>query len=99
MTIAGQSAGAMSVTTLLSMPAAAGLFRRVIAPSGAGHHVLSTASAAKVTAALADRLAVRPTVEGFAAVPGGQLIAAQSALSASIAAAPNPRCGGKSGEA
>src|SRR5664279_4609227 len=96
-TIAGQSAGAMSVTTLLSMPAAAGLFRRVIAQSGAGHHVLSTPTAAKVTAALADRLAVRPTVEGFAAVPGGQLIAAQAALSASIAAAPNPAVWGEIG--
>ena len=68
-TIAGQSAGAMSVTTLLSMPAAAGLFRRAIAQSGAGHHVLPAATAAKVTTALADRLGVEPTVEGFAAVP------------------------------
>ena len=96
-TIAGQSAGAMSVTTLLSMPAAAGLFRRAIAQSGAGHHALSAASAAKVTTALADRLAVRPTVEGFAAVPVLELVAAQAALSASIAAAPNPAVWGEIG--
>ena len=94
-TIAGQSAGAMSVTTLLSMPAAAGLFRRAIAQSGAGQHVLSTATAAKVTTALADRLAVRPTVEGFAGVPVRELVAAQAALSASIAAAPNPAVWGE----
>jgi len=96
-TVAGQSAGAMSVTTLLSMPAAAGLFRRAIAQSGAGHHVLSQATAAKVTTALADRLAVRPTVEGFAAVPVLELVAAQAALSASIAAAPNPAVWGEIG--
>ena len=35
----GESAGAMSVTTLLSMPAAEGLFQRAIAQSGAGQHV------------------------------------------------------------
>ena len=41
-TIAGESAGAMSVTTLLTMPTAAGLFRRAIAQSGAGHHVIGS---------------------------------------------------------
>jgi len=35
-TIAGESAGAMSVTTLLSMPVAEGLFQRAIAQSGGG---------------------------------------------------------------
>src|SRR6266568_2053820 len=39
-TVAGESAGAMSVTTLLSMPLAAGLFGRAIAQSGAGAHTL-----------------------------------------------------------
>ena len=89
-TVAGESAGAMSVTTLLSMPAAAGLFRRAIAQSGAGHNVLSAATAAKVTAALAERLGVEPTADGFAALPVAELVAAQAELSASIAAAPNP---------
>ena len=39
-TVAGESAGAMSVTTLLSMPLSAGLFGRAIAQSGAGAHAL-----------------------------------------------------------
>src|SRR6266487_3334294 len=39
-TVAGESAGAMSVATLLSMPLAAGLFGRAIAQSGAGAHTL-----------------------------------------------------------
>jgi len=89
-TIAGESAGAMSVMTLLSMPATAGLFRRAIAQSGAGHHVIVAATAAKVAAALARHLGVEPTVEGFAAVPIDDLVAGQAALAARIAAAPNP---------
>src|SRR5208282_971933 len=40
-TVAGESAGAMSVTTLLSMPLAAGLFAQAIAESGAGAHTLT----------------------------------------------------------
>src|SRR5438477_4351549 len=41
-TIFGESAGGMSVGTLLAMPRAVGLFRRAIAESGAGHHVISS---------------------------------------------------------
>jgi para-nitrobenzyl esterase len=89
-TIAGESAGAMSVTTLLSMPAADGLFQRAIGQSGAGHHVLSAPIAAKVTAELAEHLGVQPTVEGFAAVPLDALIEGQRALAASLAAQPDP---------
>ena len=37
-TAAGESAGAMSVTTLLAMPSARGLFRRAITQSGAAAH-------------------------------------------------------------
>jgi len=47
-TIFGESAGAMSVGTLLSMPRAEGLFRRAIAQSGAAHHVFSAATARRV---------------------------------------------------
>ena len=94
-TIAGESAGAMSVLTLLSMPAAAGLFRRTIAQSGAGHHVLSTATAARVTTALAQQLGVEPTIEGFASVPIPDLVAAQASLTEGIAAFPNPALWGE----
>jgi carboxylesterase type B len=38
-TIFGESAGAMSVGTLLAMPRARGLFRRAVAQSGAAQHV------------------------------------------------------------
>jgi para-nitrobenzyl esterase len=89
-TIAGESAGAMSVTTLLSMPAAEGLFQRAIGQSGAGHHVLTAETAAKVTAAFAEQLGVEPTVESFGAVPIDALIAGQQALAATVAAQPDP---------
>ena len=38
-TVFGESAGAMSIGTLLAMPRAKGLFRRAILQSGAAHHV------------------------------------------------------------
>ena len=39
-TLFGESAGAMSLSTLLAVPSARGLFKRAIAQSGAPHHVL-----------------------------------------------------------
>ena len=89
-TIAGESAGAMSVTTLLSMPAAAGLFRRAIAQSGAGHHVIKSETAKKVTDALANNWVSSPPSEGFRAIPPDALVAAQAALSTAISTAPDP---------
>jgi para-nitrobenzyl esterase len=49
-TVVGESAGAMSVCNLLSAPAAAGLFHRAIAQSGAAGNV-ATPAAAEQTAA------------------------------------------------
>ena len=48
-TIAGESAGGFSVSTLLGMPATSGLFRHAIPQSGAAHHTLPPA-AGKVVA-------------------------------------------------
>jgi para-nitrobenzyl esterase len=81
-TIAGESAGAMSVTALLTMPSARGLFRGAIAQSGAGHHALPQATAARVTAALAATLGVPATVAGLSSVPVPTLLTAQSRLAA-----------------
>jgi len=87
-TVFGQSAGAMAVTTLLGTPAAAGLFRRVIAQSGIGHRVIGQRSAELVTTELAKRLGVPQTREGFGAVPLGQLYATQFAMTQEIPNAP-----------
>ena len=89
-TVAGESAGAMSVGTLLSMPLARGLFQRAVLQSGAAQHVLSSSTAAKVTAEIADRLGVPPTVQGLASVPVSALITMQEEVSMSIRTTPDP---------
>ncbi len=74
-TVAGESAGAFSVVTLLSMERSAGLFQRAIAQSGAGHHVLGASRAALVAESLLheldaadiDEARQRSTVEVLAA--------------------------------
>jgi carboxylesterase type B len=95
-TIFGESAGAMSVGTLLAMPRAEGLFRRAIAQSGAAHHVSSAATAWRVGLRLAERLGVAATREAIAAVPVDRLLAAQAELRADLLAHPDPeRWGGE----
>jgi para-nitrobenzyl esterase len=47
-TVFGESAGAMSVGTLLGTPGAQGLFQRAILQSGAGHNVSSREHAAEI---------------------------------------------------
>jgi para-nitrobenzyl esterase len=89
-TIFGESAGGMSVTTLLSMPKAAGLFRRAIPQSGAGHHALPAETARIITAELARRLGVAPTLAEVAAVPVDRLVATQFQLSGDLAMNPDP---------
>jgi para-nitrobenzyl esterase len=95
-TIFGESAGAMSVGTLLAMPRAEGLFRRAIAQSGAAHHVSSAVTARRVGQRLADKLGVQGTREAIAAVPIDRLLQAQTELEADVAAHPDPeRWGGE----
>ena len=89
-TIFGESAGAMSVATLLSMPCAEGLFRRAIARSGAAHHVVPAGTARRIGCDLAARLGVPPTREAMAAVPVEKLLAAQIRLKADLMAHPDP---------
>lgn len=89
-TIFGESAGGMSVSTLLSMSHATGLFRRAIAQSGAGHHVISPATAQGVGQYLAEKLGVEPTREAIAAVPIDRLLQAQMKLSADFFSHPDP---------
>jgi carboxylesterase type B len=89
-TIFGESAGALSVGTLLSMPLAEGLFRRAIAQSGAAHHVISAATARRVGEALAKKLGVEATREAIAAVSIDRLLQAQAELRADLAAHPYP---------
>jgi para-nitrobenzyl esterase len=89
-TIFGESAGAMSVGTLLSMPRAEGLFHRAIAQSGAAHHVTRAATAQRISQYLAEKLGVAATREAIAAVPLDLLLAAQEELRADLVSRPDP---------
>ncbi|ABK05358.1 Carboxylesterase, type B [Arthrobacter sp. FB24] len=89
-TVFGQSAGAMSIGVLLSMPRAEGLFRRAILQSGAAHHVLPTETAQRIGGFLSEKLGVSPTREAMAAVPVQRFLAAQTELKADLAARPDP---------
>lgn len=89
-TVFGQSAGAMSIGVLLSMPRAEGLFRRAILQSGAAHHVLPTETAQRIGGFLSEKLGVSPTREAMAAVPVHRFLAAQTELKADLAARPDP---------
>jgi para-nitrobenzyl esterase len=93
-TIFGESAGALSVGTLLSMPRAEGLFRRAIAQSGAAHHVSSSASARRVGLCLAKKLGVEASRDAIAAVPIDRLVAAQVELRTDLLAHPDPELWG-----
>jgi para-nitrobenzyl esterase len=88
-TVFGESAGAMSIGTLLSMPRAEGLFRRAIAQSGAAHQVISAGTASRVGRYLAGKLGVPPTREAIAAVPVERLLTAQAELKAELLAHPD----------
>lgn len=59
-TLLGQSAGAMSVATLLAVPRAHGLYRRVIAQSGGAHHATTRACSARTAQRLVEALGLSP---------------------------------------
>jgi carboxylesterase type B len=89
-TVCGESAGAMSIGTLLGMPSAKGLFRRAILESGAAHHVLPAALATRVGARFADELGVAPTQASIATVAPDRILAAHAAIEAQLGANPDP---------
>ncbi|MFC5185287.1 carboxylesterase/lipase family protein [Actinomadura harenae] len=87
-TVFGESAGAMSVTTLLSLDL--GLFRRAVAQSGAGNAAQTAEDAALVTAETAARLGVEPTAAAFAELPPSRIIPVQAAIAAEVSMLPDP---------
>src|SRR5215470_11704862 len=89
-TVAGESAGAMSVTTLLSMPLADGLFGQAIAQSGAGAHTLTKDEGRKVTGYLADALGVPADRAAIKAIPLEKLVQAASDLVVEVQTAADP---------
>lgn len=95
-TIFGESAGAMSVTTLLSLPKASGLFAGAIAQSGATQAAADPADAALVSAELGRVLGRPATAHSLAELPLPELITAQAAVRDALAADPDPARFGRS---
>jgi para-nitrobenzyl esterase len=81
-TIAGESAGGMSVGVLLGCPQARGLFRGAIPQSGAAQHVISDAKAREVAGRLADALRADGIAELSARTPA-EILDAHRAVAAS----------------
>jgi para-nitrobenzyl esterase len=89
-TIFGQSAGGMSVATLLSLPASKGLFRRAIMQSGSAEAVALASDALLMTGELAKRLGIQATPEALGAVPIPDLIRAQQEVSIDLRQTQDP---------
>jgi para-nitrobenzyl esterase len=84
-TIAGESAGAMSVATLMALPEARGLFHQAVPQSGAGHNGIAAATATLIAGDLLARLGVAAgDADALAAITGEQLLEAQAALTAEV---------------
>jgi para-nitrobenzyl esterase len=93
-TIFGESAGGMSVATLLGTPAARGLFRGAIAQSGAAAHVHDAATAAWVTERFLDTLHLSPaSADGLLAAPVDDILRAQAAVDAEVQGGAGPGIG------
>ena len=89
-TVFGESAGGMSVGALLGAPAAAGLFTKAIAQSGATHNVAAIDDGAAVTDAVLAELGGGGIDTLLAATPD-RLLAAQQVVSQGMATGSGPR--------
>lgn len=81
-TLFGESAGAMSIGTLLAMPSASGLFHRAILQSGAAHNCSNRQRARRVAAQLREAAGLRGKggVEDLEALDADLIISAQAAV-------------------
>ena len=93
-TVAGESAGAMSITTLLAMPSCRGLFAQAITQSGAAAHTLTPETGLMVSRTLAQRLDVEPTREAVAALDLSATVQAASDLVVEVQVNPDPQIWG-----
>ena len=84
-TVFGESAGAMSIGTLVASPLAAGLFQAAIVQSGAASNVLPLDVALGVTAAVLESAGLQPgDEEHLLDLPTADLLAAQAATERSV---------------
>jgi para-nitrobenzyl esterase len=86
-TIFGESAGGMSVGSILGAPRARGLFGTAIPQSGAAHNATPADTAAAITARVLDYLGLKESdADALLTAPVDELMAAQSAIYLSSAA-------------
>lgn len=95
-TLFGESAGAMSIASLLSAGSANGLFARAIMQSGNGNAAADPADARKVTARLAEVLGVNATVASLGQVGAEALLKAQTQVALEVSVNPDPQLWGPS---
>ncbi len=89
-TVSGESAGAMSVTTLLSLPRAQGLFARAIMQSGAAQAAADPADAALVAKELGLAVGREATAASLAEVSLPDLIRAHVVVRDALLRQPDP---------
>jgi len=89
-TVFGESAGAMSVTTLLSLPRAQGLFARAITQSGAAQAAADPADAALVAKELGLAVGREATAASLAEVSLPDLIRAHVVVRDALLRQPDP---------
>jgi para-nitrobenzyl esterase len=89
-TIFGESAGAMSATSLMAMPRAQGLFAQAVTQSGAAQAAADPADAALVSTELAKALGREVSATSLAEVDLATLLAAQQSVSDALALGPDP---------
>lgn len=87
-TVAGQSAGGMSVATLMSVTQ--GLFQRAIVQSGSAQATALESDAALITAEVAKRLGVPSTAAGLGGVGIDDLLAIQRVVALELRQNPDP---------
>lgn len=89
-TIFGESAGAMSVTSLLAIPRARGLFAKAVSQSGAAQAAADPADAALVAQELAAVLGHEASASALGGVDPAELVRAQRTVSDALALDPDP---------
>ena len=90
-TIAGESAGGMSVGTLMAMPAARGLFHRAIPQSGAASNGISAPTASMIAGHMLEMIGVAPGDLGaLERVPSEIMLRTQQKLGDELAETRDP---------
>jgi para-nitrobenzyl esterase len=90
-TIAGESAGAMSVAALLASPQRRGLFAQAVIQSSPGNNTVSPATGSLVAGHVLDLLQIRPgDTRALRDVDPEAVLAAQGAVLQEIVTAPTP---------